>query len=159
MIISQTFDARPWVHDRGQVGHHPWVVPRRSLDSHWVFLDSTYRSRRVQAAISPRTLKASEVCNCTQKQVVGPSIFRWAKVACFRWAKVFVWWVLFAFWCMPLWKWRFWKSEITIGDCQNQVARIWFASAHRRHACMHLNIFCTEPQLRTATLTLCLEIL
>ena len=97
MIIIQTSDARPWVHDRGRIGHHPRVVPRRSLDSHWVFLDSTCRSRRVQAAICPRTLKASKVCNCTQKQAVGPSIFRWAKVVCFRWAKVFVWWDLLTF--------------------------------------------------------------
>ena len=122
----------------------PW------LDFHWVFLDSTCRSRRVQAAICPRTLKASKVCNCTQKQAVGPSIFRWAKVVCFRWAKVFVWWDLFTFCRMLLWKWRFWKSKITIGDpwaSQNQVARNWFASAHRQHACMHLNIFCAEPQL------------
>ena len=80
MIIIQTFDARPWVHDRGQVGHHPWVVPRRSLDSHWVFLDSTCMTRRVQAAICPRTLKASKVCNCIQKQAVDPIISRWAKV-------------------------------------------------------------------------------
>ena len=80
MIIIQTFDARPWVHDRGQVGHHPWVVPRRSLDSHWVFLDSTCMSRRVQAAICPRNLKASKVCNCIQKQAVDPMIDRWAKV-------------------------------------------------------------------------------
>ena len=133
----------------------PW------LDFHWVFLDSTCRSRRVQAAICPRTLKASKVCNCTQKQAVGPSIFRWAKVVCFRWAKVFVWRDLFTFCRMLLWKWRFWKSKITIGDpwaSQIKVARNWFASAHRQHACMHLTIFCTEPQLRNATLTLCLEI-
>ena len=149
------------MHDRGQLGHHPWGVPWRSLDSHWVFLDSTCRSRWLQAAICPRTLKASKVCNCTQKQAVGPSIFRWAKVVCFRWAKVFAWRDLFTFGRMLLWKWRFWKSKITIGDpwaSQIQVARNWFASAHRQHACMHLNIFCTEPQLRNATLTLCLEI-
>ena len=114
------------------------------LDSHWVFLDSTCRSRWVQAAICPRILKASKVCNCIQKQAVGPSIFRWAKVVCFRWAKVFVWWDLFTFCRMLLWKWRFWKCKIMIGDpwaSQNQVARNWFASAHRQHACMHLNIF------------------
>ena len=34
MIIIQTSDARPWVHDRGRIGHHPRVVPRRSLD--WI---------------------------------------------------------------------------------------------------------------------------
>ena len=160
MIIIQTFDARPWVHDRGQVGHHPWVVPRRSLDSHWVFLDSTCMSRRVQAAICPRTLKASKVCNCIQKQAVDPIIDRWAKV-CTRWATVCVWWDLFTFCHMFLWKLRFWKSKITIGDLvtsQNQVARNWCASAQRQHACMHLIISCTDPQLRNSPLTLCLEI-